>query len=191
MSVPKFPARSSVATTPDSSPDPESVRAAQEIALRALDRRRRTRRELERRLAEKGLGADIVREALDRLERVGLVDDLEYARAFLRERLSRRAVGERALKSQLFGRGVPAAVVDQALEELRTGGGEAAGAESSGLPRSETERALRALRQVERRYRNLEPRARRQRLAAALARRGFDYEAVGEALARFEQEGAE
>jgi len=154
----------------------DAADAAHEAALKALERRRRTRRELERRLADRGFEPPAVRAALDRLERVGLVDDLEYARAFLRERLGRRAVGARVVRSQLLTRGVPAALVDQALEET-------ASAAADELPRSEAERARRALAQIARRYAGLEPRLRRQRLAAALARRGFDYDTVAEVLA--------
>jgi len=160
----------------------DSVTAAHEAALKALERRRRTRRELERRLAERGFEPAAARQALDRLERVGLVDDLEYARAFLRERLGRRAVGARVVRNQLLTRGVPALLIDQALEET------AAGAEAE-LPRSEVERARRALAQISRRYAALEPRVRRQRLAAALARRGFDYDTVAEVLAEPRGEG--
>jgi regulatory protein len=164
----------------------DSAEAAHEAALKALERRRRTRRELERRLAERDFAPAAVRVALDRLERVGLVDDLEYARAFLRERLGRRAVGARAVRSELLRRGVPAALIDQALAETAAGG-------ETELPRTELERARRALAQITRRYAGLEPRVRRQRLAAALARRGFDYETVAEALAepRGESGGAE
>jgi len=154
----------------------DDAEAAHEAALKALERRRRTRRELERRLADRGFEPPAVRAALDRLERVGLVDDLEYARAFLRERLGRRAVGARVVRNQLLTRGVPAALVDQALAETAT-------AAADGLPRSEAERARRALAQIARRYAGLEPRLRRQRLAAALARRGFDYDTVAEVLA--------
>ena len=160
----------------------DSVTAAHEAALKALERRRRTRRELERRLAERGFEPAAARQALDRLERVGLVDDLEYARAFLRERLGRRAVGARVVRNQLLTRGVPALLIDQAHEET------AAGAEAE-LPRSEVERARRALAQISRRYAALEPRVRRQRLAAALARRGFDYDTVAAVLAEPRGEG--
>lgn len=158
----------------------DDVSAAHEAALRALERRRRTRRELERRLAEKGFEPQTARAALDRLERVGLVDDLEYARAFLRERLGRRAVGARLVRNQLLARGVPAPLIDQALQEAATD------AEDE-LPRTEAERARRALAQLGRRYAGLEPRVRRQRLTAALARRGFDYDAIAEALAEGEK----
>jgi SOS response regulatory protein OraA/RecX len=145
----------------DNSQGSDAVRAAQEAALKALEPRRRTRRELERRLAER---------------------DLEYARAYVRERLGRRAVGARTVRSQLLARGVPALLADQALQELATG-------DDPELPRSEADRARRALVQIRRRYDHLDPRARRQRLLAALIRRGFDYDVAGEVVAEAEKGG--
>ena len=163
--------------------DEEAVRGAQEIALRALERTRRTRRELERRLADRDVDPDAAREALARLERVGLIDDLEYARAFLREKLGRRAVGARLLRGQLVARGVAGAMADQAMEELAADDGGASG-------RTEFDRARRAALQFVRRYARLDPRTRRQRLSAALVRRGFDYDTVSEALRSLETEGS-
>jgi len=162
--------------------DEEAVRHAQEIALRALERTRRTRRELERRLKERGVEADAAGEALNRLERVGLIDDLEYARAFLREKLARRAVGERLLRGQLVARGVGGAIADQVMGEL------AAPEEGAAASRTELDRACQAAAQFARRYARLDPKTRRQRLSAALVRRGFDYETVSEALRTLETE---
>lgn len=159
--------------------DEEAVRHAQEIALRALERTRRTRQELERRLKERDIEADAAHEALNRLERVGLIDDLEYARAFLREKLGRRAVGARLLRGQLVARGILGAVADQAMEEL-------AAAESDSSNRTELDRAVRAAAQFARRYARLDAKTRRQRLSAALVRRGFDYDTVAEALRSLE-----
>ena len=150
---------------------------AREAALKALERTRRTRRELERRLAERDFEPGVIAGVLDRLEQVGLIDDLEYARAFLREKLARRAVGARLLRGQLLARGVSGAMVDQAMEELA-----AANRDDTGT-RPEVERARRAIAQFARRYARLDPRTRRQRLSAALVRRGFDYDTVAEALA--------
>jgi regulatory protein len=157
----------------------ESTRTAHEYALRLLEARRRTRRELERALAERRFDVAEVSAALDRLERAGLVDDAEFARAFLRERMSRRAVGVRTIRAKLLARGVAAAVADEAITELTASLPE--GPAVGGVA-SEVERARAALRQVERRYAALEPRERRRRLSAVLARRGFEWETIEQVL---------
>jgi len=152
------------------------VEKAREAALRLLDRARRTRRELEKKLAEKGHAPEAVGEALDRLARVGVVDDLEYARAFARSKLARRGVALRVVRQELRRRGVPDADVALALEPLEG-------------PDGERDRAFQALAPLWRRHRGLDPPARKARCAQALARRGFEYDTVREVLEETESRG--
>ena len=147
--------------------------AAREAALRLLERARRTRADLARRLGERGYAAPTIEQALERLAGVGLVDDVEYARAFLRERLGRRSAGRRRLEQELRARGVTPADIAGAFERL---------AEEDPGARDEVEGARRAVAQAERRYRGLDPHLRRRRLYALLARRGFDPDTIAAAL---------
>ena len=142
---------------------------AREAALRLLDRARRTRSDLTRRLTERGFAGETITQALDRLAGAGLVDDVEYARAFLRGRGARRPAGRRRLEQELRARGVATADITTAFE--REGG---AADEAGG--------AARVVALAARRYRGLEPRIRRQRLYALLSRRGFDRDAIEAAL---------
>jgi regulatory protein len=149
--------------------DPE---VAREAALRLLERSRRTRSDLARRLRERGFSAPVIQDVIDRLAQVGLVDDVEYARAYLAGRWGRRSAGWRKLEQDLFRRGISAedAAAGRALIEQQIG------------PADEVAVARRTLEQVERRYAALEPRVRRQRLYALLLRRGFSRETIDEAL---------
>ena len=97
--------RRTTVTSPEHAGDPE---AAREAALRLLERTRRTRSDLSRRLREKGYDAAVIEQVLERLAGVGLVDDAEFARAFLKGRWGRRAAGWRRLEQDLRGRGVGA-----------------------------------------------------------------------------------
>ena len=146
--------------------------AAHESALSLLERTRRTRRDLRRRLREKGYVDTVVDGELERLTRVGLVDDAEYARAWLAGRWGRRMAGWRRLEADLRRRGIAPediAAARTALERAQGGADEVAG-------------ARRAIAQAERRYANLEPRLRRQRLYALLARRGYDSDTIERAM---------
>jgi regulatory protein len=155
--------------------DPERARdpeAAREAALRLLERTRRTRSDLEWRLRERGYAAPVIVEVLDRLASVGLVDDVEYARAFLVDRWGRRPAGWRRLEMDLRGRGVAPddiATARRRIEEEQGGADEVAA-------------ARKVIAQAARRYAALEPRQRRQRLWALLARRGFDGDTIEQAL---------
>jgi regulatory protein len=157
--------------------DTQDPDAAREAALRILERARRSRSELGRKLREKGFAPAVIEPVLERLTAVGLIDDVEYARAFLAERLGRRTAGWRRLELELRRRGI--AAQDAATARARV-------AEEQG-PIDEVGLAGRLLSQVEARYRSLEPRVRRQRLYALLARRGFDGEVIERALAESER----
>ncbi len=161
--------RAAGTVAPERASDPE---AAREAALKLLERTRRTRADLARRLREKGYAAVVVDQVLGRLAAVGLVDDVEYAHAFLAGRWGRRAAGWRRLEQELRKRGVLPDAIAAARARLE---------EEQGGP-DEAAAARRVLAQVARRYDRLDPRVRRQRLYALLARRGFDGDTIQEVL---------
>ncbi len=155
--------------------------ACREEALRLLERLRRTRADLARRLREKGYAAATVAEVLDRLTGVGLVDDAEFARAWLAGRLHRRMSGWRRLENELRAKGIGAddiAIARARLEEREGATGE-------------LDAARKALEQAARRYAKLDERTRRQRLYALLARRGFDGDIIRRALVIADEEPGE
>ena len=167
--------------------DAAGIERAREAALRLLERSRKTRRELERRLAAKGFDGPTAAVALDRLQRVGLIDDVEYARAFVRGKMARRAVALRVVEGQLAARGVSAADRTAALAALDMEAARAPDDPEAGLRRTggagERARAEQALAPLLRRYRELDPREARGKAYAALLRRGFDHATVREAVA--------
>jgi len=162
-------ARGTTALSEERAGDPA---AAREAALRLLERTRRTRSDLTRRLRDKGYVAATVEQVIERLAAVGLVDDVEYARAYLETRLRRRSAGWRRLEQDLRARGVSADDVAAARARLEEREG----------PEDEAAGARRVIAQAARRYAGLDPRTRRQRLYALLARRGFDGDVIEAAL---------
>ena len=152
--------------------DPDDQGSAREAALALLERTRRTRLDLRRRLREKGFSVVAVDAVLERLGQVGLVDDAEYARAWLSGRWGRRMAGWRRLEADLRRKGIAPGDIASArlvLEREQGGADEVSG-------------ARRAIAQAERRLAGLDPRVRRQRLYALLARRGFDSDTIERAL---------
>ena len=146
--------------------------AAREAALKLLERTRRTRADLARRLRDKGYEEPVVAEILERLAGVGLIDDVEYARAFLAGRWGRRAAGWRTLEQDLRTRGVGREDIASARVRFEAEQG----------PADEVRLARRVAEQAARRYAALDPRVRRQRLYALLVRRGFDGDTIQQAL---------
>ena len=156
----------------DVAASPADLDAVRQAALRLLERRRRTRFDLERRLRDKDCDPALIAVVLDRLATVGLVDDVEYARAFLNERWGRRAAGWRRIVGELRKRGIAPGDIETARAKFDAERGTA----------DEVSAARRAIVQAERRYASLEPRVRRQRLYALLVRRGFDGDVIQQAL---------
>jgi len=151
------PANADPAYTDPENPDPEST--ARLIALRLLDAQPRTRVELERALARRGVPTDAATAVLDRFAEVGLIDDEAFAQAWVTSRHAGRGLGRRALTVELQRRGVDAETIGEAV---------------SAVSAEDEEVAARAL--VSRRLRTVSGLPRetaRRRLVGMLARRGF------------------
>jgi regulatory protein len=151
--------------------------AAKEAALRLLSRGPRTEREISERLLTRGFVADAVEAAIGRLRRVALLDDLAFARAFLRRELLSKPQGRALLAAKLRRRGIPASLI-AALDGT-------IGEEEDLVTRSlatEEGRAAAAIVQLRRRYGALPAQARRRRLEQALLRRGFSWDVIRDLL---------
>jgi regulatory protein len=154
--------------------DPSLVLAA---ALRFLEARPRSTAEVRRRLLLHGYRADLVEGCLERLLELGILDDEAFARTWVESRDRARPRGERALRAELRTKGIDRQVVDDVLD-ARIDEQPAADAEAA---RRVLERHASALARI------ADPRARRQRAYALLARSGFDSEMAVEAIDGFEE----
>jgi regulatory protein len=150
--------------------DPSLVLAA---ALRFLEARSRSTAEVRERMVRHGYRPDLVESCLGRLTELGMLDDETFARAWVESRDRARPRGERALRSELARKGVDRGVVDGVLEDRETDRPQA----DADAARRLLERHAAALGRV------TDPRVRRQRAYALLARSGFDPEIAGD-LAR-------
>ena len=156
-----------------------------EAAARFLEARSRSVAEVRRRLADAGYRPELVEGAITRLSELGMLDDDTFARSWVESRDRARPRGERAIREELRLKGIERATVDVVLEERRTaaaGPDDATGDEGARSPdRRAAERLLakhdRALARV------TDPRQRRQRAYALLARNGFDPETCREVAA--------
>lgn len=145
-----------------------------EIGAHFLSTRPRTRRELELRLRRSGTTDEVIAAALVRLEALGLVDDVAFARWWAEERDRHAPRGRRRVEAELRQRGVPREV----MEALRREELAEPALHAETIPGSEAERAAVALaRHLKGRFLPDDPRA-IQRLGAFLMRRGFDPETV-------------
>ncbi|AOW94517.1 recombination regulator RecX [Rhodococcus sp. WMMA185] len=80
--------------------------------------RARTRAELAERLAQKGYSADVTERVLDRLSEVGLIDDADFARQWVRSRHTYSGKGKRALAMELRRKGIGREDATEALAQI-------------------------------------------------------------------------
>ncbi len=152
-----------------------------ERALGLLTVRARSRRELETRLRQAGFQSDEIDDVLERLERVGLIDDAAFARQLAEHRFGVKRSGSRAVTSELLAKGVAPAIVAEVVAEVVEGGA-----------LGEEERAEALARSRASRLGALEPAKAFQRLSSLLMRRGFGPEVARRAARRaLELTGAE
>jgi regulatory protein len=141
----------------DPDADPESV--ARTIALTMLERSPRTRAELARGMARRGVPEDAAAVVLDRFTEVGLIDDAAFAAAWVDSRHAGKGLGRRALSAELRRRGVDEQVLRDAVDTVTPEDEEAAAREL-------VERKLRSMSRVPQD-------AQIRRLTGMLARKGF------------------
>lgn len=142
-----------------------NVKAA---AADMVGRRAMSRRELERKLREKGAGEAEARRAAEWLERIGAIDDRDYA-ALLARHCAQLGYGPARIREKLREKGISRELWDGALEELPPCG-EQIDAFLAGKLRG-----------------RLPDEKERRRLTNALLRRGFSWENIKSAWLRLEE----
>jgi regulatory protein len=122
-------------------------------------------------LRKSGYDAAHVDEALARLKELRLVSDEDTCRAFLRDRMRFAPKGRTLLLRELVRKGAPDAVAKAALDDVLAGD-------------FEIDAAAEFLRRSARKWARLPAADARQRMYAALARRGFPRDVARAALTK-------
>jgi regulatory protein len=102
----------------DLGPEADRESVARKILLDQLTGRARTRSDLEKKLAQRGVPAEVATRLLDRFEEVGLVDDAAFAREWVAQRQEGRGLARRALAQELRRKGIDDEVARDALGEI-------------------------------------------------------------------------
>jgi regulatory protein len=140
---------------------------AKDIALRFLSFRRRTEKEVQDKLQKKGFDDKTIKKTIEKLKEYDLINDLEFAIAWVKERLAYKPRGKKLLRQELWKKGIKKEIIDQVIQELC---------------QDEDKSALELLEKMKNRYKNLEPQVAKRRMYGYLLRRGFSYETAKNAL---------
>ncbi len=157
----------------------EDVGEVLDAAARYLEARPRSVAEVRRRLTTAGYRPDLVEAAVERLVDLQYLDDDAFARAWVESRDRARPRGEHALRRELQLKGVERSLIDTVLEERRDLGLVDRAVAGDGFADRTTEGVddAAAARLLRRRgpslLREADPRRRRAKAYALLARNGF------------------
>jgi len=124
---------------------------------------------MEKRLVEKGEPEEAAKETVKWLEDIGAINDASYAGSIV-SHYSAKGYGDARIKDELYKRGIPREMWDDAL---------------SSIEESEADEA--ALRYLEKRLRGSTDKEDLRRVTNALCRRGFSYEEAGAAVKKYIQ----
>ncbi len=147
----------------------EADNEARTIAVNYLSYRPRSASEVIRHLVRKGIPRETAEPLVRRFEALGLINNLEFARMYVRDRLRRKPIGRALVKNLLGSKGIPPAVIDQVLREIITEEDQTAAARDL---------ASKRLRLTKRSMAKLDPRKQQQRITGYLLRHGFSSEIV-------------
>ena len=153
----------------------EDVAEVMDAAARFLEARQRSESEVRRKLTTLGYRTELVDQVVGKLTDLRYLDDEAFARAWVESRDRARPRGEHALRRELQLKGVDRALVDGILGDRRDGAREGAAAAGDGEPANPDDAAAERLlrRKLPAILREADPRRRRQRAYALLARSGF------------------
>lgn len=129
-------------------------------ALHLLEYRPRAEEEIRRRLSKKEIPEEVINQVIERLRRNNLVNDEQFAQAWVENRSAFRPRSRKALQYEMRQKGISGAAIEQALTDLEI---------------NEEELAYQAALKQSRKLTQLDKMDFRRKLFSFLARRGFSY----------------
>ena len=94
------------------------LQEAKDKAFKLLSYRMRSVGEIKKRLREKSFLLDEIDTTIAHLKKLNYLNDLEFARAFAKEKVKLKMIGPLLLQSQLFKYHIDASLIDQVLSEI-------------------------------------------------------------------------
>jgi regulatory protein len=147
----------------------DQVSKATESALRLLGVRPRAEHELRDRLKRKGYEPETIELALARVRNWGYLDDADFARRWVDNRLEYRPRSKRMLEMELRQKGVDRETISSTIDETDI---------------DEIGAATEMVRKAAAKLSRLDPVVAKRRISGQLARRGYGYGVIRSALER-------
>lgn len=139
------------------------------VAYNYLSYRIRSVFELKKKLKEKKISESATEKVLELLEKQKLINDAEFARVLISDKIKRKPVGKKVLRGKLFEKGISKQVGEDALDEVFT-------------EDVEKELALASFMKYLPKLKGKESFERKRKAFDYLARKGFEFDVINEIL---------
>jgi len=144
-------------------------------ALRYLSFRPRSEKEVVDKLKEKKAPSEIIDRIVLQLKDHKFLNDEDFARWFIEQRLRFKPKGIRIIKMELKQKGINQEIIDEAIANLSSD-------EESEVPSSDLESARKLVEKKLPKYRDLDKQIIYQKLGSFLARRGFNWDVIKKSI---------
>lgn len=144
----------------------DAVNKAVDRAINLLSRRPRSTEEIRRRLKKASIEEDVIELAIERLEQLGYLDDVAFARFWIENRKTFKPRGARALHYELRNKGVAEPIIRELVDDMV----------------DENDAAYRAASKRVNRFRGSKKQDFKQKIGSFLQRRGFNYGVASRAI---------
>ncbi|HEA47221.1 MAG TPA: regulatory protein RecX [bacterium] len=142
---------------------------AKDQAFKLLSYRPRSIKEIEDRLKKKDYSSRVISEVTKNLKRLKFLDDREFARMWVENRIRTKPMGRYRLYQELIQKGIDRELIEKTLGNYQE--------------EEEIELAKELIRRkLKRSYQNLDEVTTKRRLYGFLQRRGFSYDTIQEVL---------
>jgi regulatory protein len=142
----------------------DSSERAHQVAVNFISYRPRSSKEILDKLQQKGFARDLALEVVDQLKELNLLNDLQFARMFVRDKLRGKPMGKAMLRRKLLEKGIAFQLSERILKEYVTEKDEQEAAKTL---------AARKMKMSRSRFSALDPSTREKRLINYLLSRGF------------------
>jgi regulatory protein len=140
-------------------------------AVHFLKYRPRSEKEVRDNLKKKNAPDDVIERIIVTLKEQRFLNDFEFARLWVRQRIELKPKSKRIITLELQKKGIEKEIIEQVLDDP--------GEEKQV---NDTDQAEKLVEQKLRRYQSLPYYEKRQKLAAFLGRRGFDWDTIKQVL---------
>lgn len=142
----------------------DSRERAHQAAVNFISYRPRSSKEIVDKLVRKGFSHELALEVVDQLKELDLLNDLQFARMFVRDKLLGKPMGRAMLRRKLLEKGITFQLSERVLKEYVTEENEQDAAKSLAVRKMKISRS---------RFSALDPLAKQKRLIDYLLSRGF------------------